>query len=302
MSTKVEIMLDLLEKTPKLKKHISNTLYRNIQDDHFLSDSLKEMTGLAAVLFLIGNNCEQNSNSPKPCLVLNKRSKKVQQPGDLCFPGGRVSPRLDMMLSKTLRLPTSPLAKWAYWSAYRKSQPDIAQKIAFLFATSLRESFEEMRLNPFCVNFLGPLPPYRLTLTKRVIFPMAGWVSGQKRFYPNWEVEKLIYIPLEKLLNPSLHARYRLEFSSGQKNVLGSSKKLKTVRDKMSSDFPCFLHQVSDSESVEQEVLWGATYRMIVGFLELVFGFKPPEMATLRVVKGTLDENYIKPRNNRKNY
>ena len=40
-----------------------------------------------------------------------------------------------------------------------------------LFAASIRESFEEMGLNPFGVQFLGPLPPQRLVMFHREIFP-----------------------------------------------------------------------------------------------------------------------------------
>ena len=55
------------------------------------------------------------------------------------------------------------------------------------------------------------------------------------------------------------------------------------------SDFPCFRHESKD----ETEVLWGATYRMTTVFLELVFDFYPPELASLPVINGTLDDNYL---------
>jgi len=54
-------------------------------------------------------------------------------------------------------------------------------------------------------------------------------------------------------------------------------------------NFPCFRLQ----DRHKKEVLWGATYRITVNFLELVFGFKPPAMETLPVVEGSLDETYL---------
>jgi hypothetical protein len=41
------------------------------------------------------------------------------------------------------------------------------------------------------------------------------------------------------------------------------------------------------------EVLWGATYRITVGFLENIFDFNPPALKTLPVVEGALDQMYL---------
>jgi len=143
----------------------------------------------------------------------------------------------------------------------------------------LRESLEEMRLNPLLVKFLGPLPPQRLEMFHRVIYPMAGWITGQKRFFPNWEVEKIVYIRLRDLLNEDRYACYRLQMETRQ-NSKGNG---------ITQDFPCFLHQ----NRYEREVLWGATYRIITVFLELVFGFSPPPMENLPVIEGALADNYL---------
>jgi hypothetical protein len=120
----------------------------------------------------------------------------------------------------------------------------------------VRESIEEMRLNPFGLDFLGPLPAQPLVLFQRVIYPMVVWISGQRRFYPNWEVEKIIYIPLRDLLNPALYARYQLRFE-------------------------------------EAEVLWGATYRITAVFLNYVFGFAPPDLNSLPEIHGSLSKAYL---------
>jgi hypothetical protein len=134
-----------------------------------------------------------------------------------------------------------------------------------------------MRLNPLGITFLGPLPPQRLAMFRRVIYPMVGWIGRQRRFFPNWEVEKIVSIPLRSLLKESNYACYRLRMVS---NHMTKGR----VRD-----FPCFVHRDAD----EQEVLWGATYRMVMDFLEIVNGFFPPDVESLPVVHGTLGRNYL---------
>jgi hypothetical protein len=54
-------------------------------------------------------------------------------------------------------------------------------------------------------------------------------------------------------------------------------------------EFPCFVHR----QNGDSEILWGATFRIAMVFLALVFGFSPPDFAAMPVVKGTLDETYF---------
>jgi hypothetical protein len=54
-------------------------------------------------------------------------------------------------------------------------------------------------------------------------------------------------------------------------------------------DFPCF--QFRDNGATE--ILWGATFRITVLFLEYIFGFTLPDADTLPVVKGRLDRTYL---------
>jgi hypothetical protein len=44
------------------------------------------------------------------------------------------------------------------------------------------------------------------------------------------------------------------------------------------------------------EVLWGATYHIVVLFLELVFGFQPPDVSGMPCIPGLLDEGYMNGR------
>ena len=272
-------MLNYSGDTSAFIKQIIDALHGNNHDERIFSGGIKNSSSASAVLFLLGLMCEGKRFSSEPCLVLNKRSLKVKQAGDLCCPGGSISSRLDSFLAKLLYLPGSSLSNWPYWHKWRKEQRRQARRLALLFATSLREGFEEMRLNPFGVKFLGPLPPQQLVMFQRVIYPMACWISRQKRFSPNWEVEEVVYIPLKNLLMHSNYARYRLNIKTHHENEKNSIVK----------DFPCFLHEHNDSV----EKLWGATFRITMAFLEIVFGFKPPDIESLPIIHGTLDENYL---------
>ncbi len=234
----------------------------------------------SSVMLLLGRRQVENKGNPEICIILNKRSKQVRQAGDLCCPGGTVETDLDPYIARLLTLPGSPLARWPHWSNFRCEQPYEARLMSLLLATSIRESWEEMRLNPFCTRFLGPLPSQCLILFRRVIHPMVCWVSRQKRFTPSWEVEKIVSIPLKLLLNPAHYALYRLHIPPHLEWRL---------RGGLVQDFPCFLY----SHENRTEILWGVTYRIVTLFLETVFGFKPPPVAALPLVPGVLDDNYV---------
>jgi hypothetical protein len=114
---------------------------------------------------------------------------------------------------------------------------------------------------------------------QRTIYPIVAWIQGQKRFFPNWEVEKILYLPLRELLDPANYRRYRLRM------------KLSAEADpsNLIRDYPCFRFQ----HNRDNEILWGATYRITTVFLEYVFGFKPPDLESLPVVEGRLDQAYL---------
>ena len=266
-------------KTQDFIDRVLHRLYEKNRHRRLFSKDETNYSTASAVLFLIGMHCQEQDFSDVPCLILNKRSLKVKQPGDLCCPGGSISSRVDAFLSKFLYLPGSPLTRWPYWQQWHKLRRHETQDLALLFATCLREGFEEMRLNPLGVKFLGPLPQQQLIMFHRVIYPMVCWINRQKRFSPNWEVEKVVYIPFKDLLNPSLYARYRLNIETSKEN-----EKHPDIRD-----YPCFIQQSEDST----EVLWGATFRITMVFLEIVFGFTPPDIKSLPVLSGSLDENYL---------
>jgi hypothetical protein len=218
----------------------------------------------AAVLFLLGMHRPRPKLAPEPCLIFNQRSCHVRQPGDLCFPGGGLTPRLDGFLAGLLHLPGFPLFRWT---------PGIRRPAMFpgmprLFATSLREGFEEMRINPFRIRFLGPMAPEYFKRFGRIVYPMVAWSHGQKAFSPNWEVERIVYIPLSRFFDAGAYAKL-------------SAAHLSRYRGKAhlapGEEFPCLVYEGGEM----REILWGLTYRIVMRFLDIVFDFKPPPMSSL---------------------
>jgi hypothetical protein len=270
---------DILQNLPGFIAHVSQSLDRRNQHARLFPKALSDPAIGSAVLFLLGANNDGVEASLGPSLILNRRSIKVKQHGDLCCPGGGIAPGIDSFFSKVLQLPFSPLTRWPYWVVWRKQRPREAQRMALFLATALRESFEEMHLNPLRVKFLGPLPSQNLVMFQRVIFPMVGWVQNQKNFVPNWEVEKVVHIPLRDLLRPQAYARYRLRIRTSPGSDVNP----------LVEDHPCFRH----FDGHGSDILWGATFQITMVFLEMIFGFKPPPIESLPLFRRTLDESYL---------
>lgn len=272
----------LLEDPAALRAHVLRVLQSHCCGEDLFPTHLCQGIVSSSVLLLLGRKSAENGHAPEICVILNKRSQSVPQPGDLCCPGGTVENTLDPYLARLLMIPGSPLRRWPHWRELQKREPHTARLVSLLLATGLRESWEEMRLNPLLTRFLGPLSAQRLLLFKRVIHPMVAWVHRQKRFTLSWEVEKLVYIPLRSLLDAQRYVRYRLYVPEHlERKFRGKS-----------SDFPCFVHV----DGGERELLWGATYNILTSFLNKVFGFVPPQMERVPVVPGTLDECYMNGR------
>ena len=235
-----------------LQNMVSQALSEKIADFE-VADKSKNLSAVLVLLRAEGS-----------CLILNKRSAMVCQAGDLCCPGGRISLRQDAFLSMLLLLPGLPWRSWQPSKLWSSTQLD---QIRFFLATGLRESFEEMRLNPFGVKLLGPLKSCRLQLLNKTIYPLVVWVDSWQRFKINCEVESLIYIPLKMLLNPNNYVCYRLQFTD-ESGIL------------FTQDYPGFL----DQQNQTNELLWGVTFRIIMNFLDLVFNFQPPVMQSLPII------------------
>lgn len=207
---------------------------------------------------------------------LIKRSPTVPQPGDLGFPGGMLHPVLDRILRPLLTHgPFSILRGNA--RKYAMTQNAGSFGLISLFLTNaLRESWEEIRLRPSRVFFLGPLPTYNLTLFRRTIFPVAGFVENPGLLHPNREVEKIVEIPLSSFYQKEHFACYQM--------VAGDPDAKKPLQ------YPCLIHHDPDGG---EELLWGATFNIIVQFLGIVLNYRLPEWKNGPVIMRSLKPDYL---------
>ena len=261
---------------------VQNRLHQRAIRKKYFSNHLRDTRRISSVIFLLSRSYGWAKRTSSPCVVMNLRSSLVSQPGDMCCPGGGLSLPLDRTVARLLTLPVFSLARWPFWPWWQKNCPYKAEQIALFYAAALREGFEEMRLNPFGLKYLGCLPPQNLVLFKRIIYPQVAWINCQKHFFPNWEVERIVYLPLDELLNPSNYARYRLKMSSGR-HIHPSGN---------SNEFLCYIHHHGNMT----DILWGATFRITMDFLRIIFGFQPPAAGVLPVIKRSIKDTYFMAR------
>ena len=272
-------MDDRLTDPSRLTAHVLGRLNRNGLERCRSGHPAAEDFAASAVLLLL-SACRSGAGcSPEICLVLNQRSPQVRQPGDLCCPGGSVSPRVDGALARLIAWPFMPLGRWRFWRHWRRERPQAARFLALCLATALRESFEEMRLNPLGVRFLGPLPPERLELFRRRIYPLAAWTPAFRRFRPNWEVQRVVSVPLRELLDPRRYVRLTVRLETPRPGPVAVAERI----------HPAFRLAPGGGT----EILWGATYRIVATFLKLVFDFTPPDLEHLPPVSTRLGKAYL---------
>ena len=229
----------------------------------------------AGVLVLLGKYPIQGNSEDKYFFLLNKRSVNVQQPGDLCFPGGHPNQWMDLILSHLIIPYILPLKKGIGFQMNKKNNRESFQTIMYFLGNALREGFEEIRLNPFKIDFLGALRCYRLELFHRLVFPMVGIMKKEIKLKPNWEVDKILRLPLTSLFNHNDYATYKLK-------VEGRFRKM---FDNDWVDHDCFIHR---EDGQPDEILWGATYKIIMSFLKAVFDFTPPDTKLRPIIQGEL--------------
>ncbi|MGO8945650.1 MAG: NUDIX hydrolase [Syntrophobacteraceae bacterium] len=271
--------LNLIFDAPALRERVISLLSKRCGTESlFQNEDCRYGVRTSSVLLLLGWLSTDEGGIPEICITLNKRSKEIKQAGDLCCPGGAIE-KLDHFLARLLAFRGSSLSRWPYWRELKTRQPENADFLSLLYAAGLREAWEEMGLNPFSLTFLGPLPTQCLILFRRSIHPMVAWVSYQKRFHLSREVERIVQFPLRALLNPFNYALYRRYVPPN----LEWRFKGTTV------DFPCFIYKIGE----RAELLWGATFRIVTLFLEMLFGFQVPDIQKLPLVPASVNEEYV---------
>lgn len=114
--------------------------------------------------------------------------------------------------------------------------------------TALREAWEEIRLPADAVEVLGLLDDTETRATQFVITPVVGIVTRPVAFQPDGrEIERVIEVPLETLRDPAI---FRTELWE----VGGEG------------------HDVHFYEVSVEDVIWGATARILKQFLDIVDG------------------------------
>lgn len=114
-------------------------------------------------------------------VVLTARSRDLRaHPGQVSFPGGRIDPT-----------DAGPVE------------------------AALRETQEEVGIEPSTVDVVGELPPLFLTPSGNAVTPVLGWwpSPGEVRVVDPREVERVELVPLEQLVDPA--RRFTVTHPSG---------------------------------------------------------------------------------------
>jgi 8-oxo-dGTP pyrophosphatase MutT (NUDIX family) len=240
---------------------------KNGSDDRWLA---------AGVILLLHDSGPENGF----VLQLIKRSSVVPQPGDLSCPGGMLHPVADRLLRHLIVSGISPIMQGKARSLAKARGEKTLEHISLFLTNALREAWEEVRVNPLNIRFLGALPSRELYVFSRIIFPVVGLVRRDWTFQPNREVERVIEIPLKALFDRNRYGTLTVEIES----PLPFRHEIEPVRN-----FPCFFYT---PPGAREEVLWGATMSIVMNFLEIVFGFTLPEENSNRVVRKSLRTDY----------
>jgi 8-oxo-dGTP pyrophosphatase MutT (NUDIX family) len=273
-----EDFLTLIEE--KLGRHSSNFSEKM----HFIQRTKKseESHSAAGVLLLLHfRHNDQTSLKEKGEFIfqLIKRSSKVTQPGDLSCPGGLLHNYFDHLLRPFISCRLIPILGGNSLKYVQMRDVDSARMITLFLTNAVREAREETGLSPWNIHFLGPLPTCSLLLFKRIIFPIVGFVKKEWQFYPNSEVDGLLEIPLISFFDERNYGIYRIK----------TSNRLHAVRHDI-RDFPCL---ITHDNRGREEVLWGATFYIIMSFLKIVLNFEITGLHPERIIQRTLEPEYI---------
>lgn len=250
------------------------TAHINYRDDTGVSGKNFAAGVLIPLLFTAGKAGEESGLS----FLLSKRSAAVSQSGDLSGPGGKLEPSWDRLLRFFIVHGFPSVMKGeARRHAAKRGKPSF-DAISLFLANAVRESWEEIRLSPFNLRFLGPLPPRSLVMFTKMIFPVVGLIEKRWDFRPNREVDKLVEIPLNAFYHEE---NYGLLCIGAPEDP--------SDRPERNGGYPCLIHADSDGE---EEILWGATFSIITSFLHIVFDFSPPRISSERIISRPLPSNY----------
>lgn len=273
LSNKQEFLNLVIEKLGKAPVDFCETA------DFVTTENLKQagtwgVAGVLVPLFFM-----ENGGTGEFAFKLIKRSKSVVQAGDLSCPGGMLHPVADGILRPFVASGLLPVLRGAPRRYLQERGFSQYRQVTLFLANALRESWEEIGLNPFNVQFLGPLPCNPLLAFTRIIFPLAGYIRQNGPGRISREVEKIINIPLRNFFDENNYCMFTIESEYPLKNNVAAIRQ-----------FPCF---TAADEQGNQEILWGATFFIITNFLKSVLGFELPESYTRRNFTKVLKAEYL---------
>jgi 8-oxo-dGTP pyrophosphatase MutT (NUDIX family) len=210
-------------------------------------------------------------------IILTKRSAHVVQPGDLSFPGGHTH-YLDKYRGFLIAAGLSPFVGGTGFTAGGRPDNRAGFRIAADYlATALRETREETGIPPRAVRYLGSLPSYGMVSFRRVIYPAVGQVIRPFTECLSWEVERLVVVGLSELYDPDRFAWIKFDVPEDIRKASGRSE----------WDFPCFVGKR------DGDILWGATFNMLLTFLWIVLEYPLPDIPKDRRVTKEIPDNYF---------
>lgn len=221
----------------------------------------------------------ENGTGGEFAFKLIKRSTSVVQAGDLSCPGGMLHPVADEIFRPFVASGLLPVLRGMPRQYLKEKGFSHYRQVTLFLANALRESWEEIRLSPLNVSFLGPLPCNPLLAFTRIIFPLVGFIKQDRPGKLSREVEKIVNIPLREFFNEDNYCNYTIEAEYPLQNNVAALR-----------EFPCF---AAVDEHGNREILWGATFFIIANFLNTVLGFEVPESHKQRTFKKVLKAEYI---------
>lgn len=233
----------------------------------------------AAVVLLL--NFKNINDRSEYVFQLMKRSETVSQAGDISCPGGMLHPRQDNLMSKFLKTGTLPALRGKMAKRIQKVDSETATLIRLFLTTALREAWEEIGLNPLNTKFLGALPSHALTMFSRTIFPVVCIVRKQFSYKLSSEVEKIVEIPLSFFFQSENYATLNI------KTYLGEGDYPQQYQT------PCL---VIPDGSGNEDILWGATFKIIHNFLRIISDDTLPSDNYSRTLTKVITPKYISPR------
>ena len=240
------------------------------------TDNVHQAAGILLPLCFRKNPSEESQGEFTFQLI--KRSPTVAQPGDLGCPGGLLHRFVDPFLRLFVTSGLAPILRGNVLKYARERDVETFRIMTLFLTNASRESWEEIRLSPWNVAFLGPLPTYSLTLFRRTIFPLVGFVKNSWPMRLNSEVARVVEVPLRSF------------FQEGNYGLCTVDDSHQPRPDCEGSCYPCFIYQ---DDGGGEEILWGATFNIIVSFLQLVLDYKLPDTRAKKVIKMTRHPRYV---------